>query len=538
MMLCICLFANAQATDLVIDCQTPGWLSSMIKYGDQQTVRNLKVTGYINETDLKFIGSLIQNQALNEVLDLSDVNIIGDYFKGSYWGISESSYLRTLHLPHTLKEVEYCFPGEDRVSYLEIDTLFFNCNQKYIEAKTFVGGQFVQNLPRNIIVSDKTDSIPDWAFLEKGGIEYVQLSSRTKYIGNNAFPIAKCRVNSMDLKDLEYLGIQAFFFSPDTITVPEKIEEYNLFSFGHTDGQHIFIGENVKTVNGSKLEGGAKPVNSYTTAKIIFHMSNTTPPVLVNYKGLNEDTNLSSSTIYVPKGTREAYKKANYWGNATIIELNPIESMTLIENSIKLKKEEQAKLSVSISPVDADDQTVIWTSSDESVAIVDAYGNVTALKAGEAWIEAASKANPEIKDKCKVTVLQPATGISLNMPKCTLTEIGESTELEATVSPEDASNKNVKWKSTDENVCIVANGTVVAVGNGVCVIIATSEDGGYMATCKVTVNIFDSVKCVNGAKAVTIESISDAAGRRINTLQRGINILRMSDGTTKKVLIK
>lgn len=76
MMLCFCLFANAQATDLVIDCQTPGWLSSMIKYGDQQTVRNLKVTGYVNYLDLKFIGSLVNDQNLDGTVDLSESNIV------------------------------------------------------------------------------------------------------------------------------------------------------------------------------------------------------------------------------------------------------------------------------------------------------------------------------------------------------------------------------------------------------------------------------------------------------------------------------
>lgn len=348
-----------------------------------------------------------------------------------------------------------------------------------------------------------------------------------------------CVVNFNDLENLRYLGNYAFPFSPDTIIVPKSLEnKFYIFSFRHGDGQHIFMDENVKVVDAQAIASGGAYKPSYIKQKIYFHINKTTPPSLVNYQGRNEDTNLSSSTIYVPKGAREAYKKADYWGNATIIELNPIESMTLNENSIKLKKEEQAKLSVSISPVDADDQTVIWTSSDESVAIVDANGNVSALKAGEAWIEVVSKANPEIRDACKVTVLQPATGISLNLQKCTLTEIGESTELEATVSPEDASNKNVKWKSTDESVCIVASGTVVAVGSGVCVIIATTEDGNYLATCTVTVNIYDSVKGVKDAEAITIESISDAAGRRITTLQRGVNILRMSDGTTRKVMVK
>ena len=78
MLLGSCLTMLAQATSLVVDNQTPGWLSSKINYGDQATVRNLKVTGYINATDLKFIGTLIQNRSLDGRLDLSDANVVSE----------------------------------------------------------------------------------------------------------------------------------------------------------------------------------------------------------------------------------------------------------------------------------------------------------------------------------------------------------------------------------------------------------------------------------------------------------------------------
>ena len=55
LVLCGCLNALSQATSLTVDCQTPGWLSSMIDYADQQTLENIKVTGYINGTDIIFI---------------------------------------------------------------------------------------------------------------------------------------------------------------------------------------------------------------------------------------------------------------------------------------------------------------------------------------------------------------------------------------------------------------------------------------------------------------------------------------------------
>gem|GEM_PF-4666651 len=65
--------------------------------------------------------------------------------------------------------------------------------------------------------------------------------------------------------------------------------------------------------------------------------------------------------------------------------------------------------------------------------------------------------------------------------------IGTSTQLVATIEPADAVNQQVKWASSNESVCIVANGNVVAVGYGTSIVIATTVDGSYMATCKVTV---------------------------------------------------
>lgn len=71
----VSITSSAQQTKLVIDNQTPGWLSSKISYGDQQTVEDLKITGYLNGTDFKFLADLHDNQKL-KILDLSDANIV------------------------------------------------------------------------------------------------------------------------------------------------------------------------------------------------------------------------------------------------------------------------------------------------------------------------------------------------------------------------------------------------------------------------------------------------------------------------------
>ena len=69
-------FANGQETSLTIDNQIPGWLSSKIEYANQQTLRNIKITGYINGTDIKFLRELNLNRNLRGIIDLEDANIL------------------------------------------------------------------------------------------------------------------------------------------------------------------------------------------------------------------------------------------------------------------------------------------------------------------------------------------------------------------------------------------------------------------------------------------------------------------------------
>ena len=325
----VCINAFPQATDLVVDCQTPGWLSSKINYGDQQTVRNLKVTGYINATDLHFIGELVSEHNLRDKIDLSEVNVVNNSLTNNCFGISKYSdiTLKCLSLPKTVDKLDAILPydvySNGTKLALHIDTLYFNCNVDYIDAKMFGNYQF-DEMPHNIIIGENVISVPDYAFFEKKGIQSVRLPIGMEYIGNQAFfqtNEALEEVNFNDLKNLKFLGLGAFpEYQPDTIIVPKSLDNpFYLFAMSHKDEQHIFIDNNINTVSGYAIGPGGKWVTSYTTAKLLFHINNMTPPSIENFKGSYSDTNLSTSIVYVPKGSKQAYLESD-WGKATIIE--------------------------------------------------------------------------------------------------------------------------------------------------------------------------------------------------------------------------
>ena len=129
------------------------------------------------------------------------------------------------------------------------------------------------------------------------------------------------------------------------------------------------------------------------------------------------------------------------------------------------------------------------------------------------------------------------TGIALNHSSLQFEHIGETANLEATVLPENAANKKVNWTSSNPSVCIVSNGMVVAVGMGTSVVIATTEDGGFMAVCVVTVTSATGISSVEQNDGMTFQ-IYDINGMRRKQFQKGINIIQFKDGSKRKVLIK
>lgn len=164
----------------------------------------------------------------------------------------------------------------------------------------------------------------------------------------------------------------------------------------------------------------------------------------------------------------------------------PIDTgIEITEEEIGLAVGETKQLNAKVLPENAVDRSVVWSSSDTSVAVVNEDGYVTGMKEGTAVITAESAHG--YKDSCIVNVSPGPSSVQLSLSKMAIVA-GESKQLFATVYPINASDRSVKWRTSDGAVATVdANGNVRGVGPGTAIITAITCNG-YTARCSVTVN--------------------------------------------------
>ena len=162
-----------------------------------------------------------------------------------------------------------------------------------------------------------------------------------------------------------------------------------------------------------------------------------------------------------------------------------VSGISLNKSEISMHVDETEILTATITPANATDTSVLWESSNATIATVTG-GKITALRVGSATITATANDGGEIAT-CQVTVYPiPVESVSLNESKITLYE-GNVFTLTATISPANATNTNVTWKSSNAAVVKVENGKITAVGSGIATITVTTNDGGKTATCAVEV---------------------------------------------------
>ena len=207
-----------------------------------------------------------------------------------------------------------------------------------------------------------------------------------------------------------------------------------------------------------------------------------------------------SSTMVIPVEAKAAPKAKKIVLNVTKKTMNVGQTTTL-----KVKK---------VSPSNAS-KSVKYSTSKKSVATVDSKGKIKAKAAGTATITVTSKSNSKVKATCKVTVKQPVKEIRISKSVLAVQK-GKTVNIKATVKPKNASNKKLKYKTSNKKIATVnSKGKVKAIKNGTVTITVTAADGSKKkATCKVGVytakikkaTVSPSKKTLNVGKTVTLKT--------------------------------
>lgn len=210
-------------------------------------------------------------------------------------------------------------------------------------------------------------------------------------------------------------------------------------------------------------------------------------------------------------------------------EVTRVTSVGLNKSTMSKNVGESEQLTATVLPSDATNKTLSWTSSNSSVASVDQDGTVHALRAGTATITASATDGSGKYATCTVTVTGTTvsvTGVTLNTNALSLNVGGEGT-LTATVTPSNATNKAVTWSSSNTSVATVSStGKVTAVAAGSATITVTTSDGGYTATCSVTVT--QSTAGSMSAANVVVKSIASSASSELTVANMDTSTLQAS----------
>lgn len=212
----------------------------------------------------------------------------------------------------------------------------------------------------------------------------------------------------------------------------------------------------------------------------------------------------------------------------SIISVTPVTGVSLNKSSLSLDVNNTSQLTATVSPSNATNKSVSWTSSDNSVATVSSSGLVTAVGAGTTTITVTTSSGGYTAT-CKVTVTTPVTGLALNTTSTSIhySSISNITKtIVATITPSDASNKKVTWSSSNTDIVTVTQGGVIhgeALGTATITCKSVSNPS-VSATC--TVTVLPTITISPSSATLTVGETKQLA---VSTMPSGITVHWVSD---------
>lgn len=394
--------------------------------------------------------------------------------------------------------------------------------------KSFEFGDLVQHIPanlcynmnslRNIEIPNSVTSIGDYAFWGCAYLTSVVIPDNVVSIGEGAFYSCLAMQSLTIGKSVETIQDMAFYCIDNLseinclANIPPSIEENTFDDYSYNAKLYIpkesykdYFNHPIWSKFNIVVEIEKFELDPCEAVTHIGDEIQITPIIIpeivtdlsVTWTSSNEsvatvDTNGLVTAIAVGEAiiTATTIDSSNLSATCKVTVMPTLaESITLDKTEISLEATQTATLVATILPELATNKAATWTSSDKAVATVDENGLVTAIAVGETTITATTVDGSNLSASCKVTVIPTlVTSIEVTPTEYEGVE-GSEFQLTAIILPENATNKNVNWSSSDEAIANVSeDGLVKVLKEGNAVITASTTDGSNLtATCKITV---------------------------------------------------
>ena len=430
---------------------------------------------------------------------------------------------------------EYAF-GECGFSHITLPESLAN-----IQAGAFINNEHLQE----ITLPERLQGLGSAAFENNSKLESVTFHTaiETMTIGNNAFnqcPILN-KVYITNMKSFAQTNFNNAKANPANTS-------QHIYDANGKEIINVVLPMGTKYVNNNAFNGCAfiesiempatmDHVNDdifvgCTALKDVYCYAEEVPEFIGVNNPANMDDVFQQATLHVIYGNEEAYKADAWWKrfykiegcNAPSDADKKVTSITISQTEATLKPNDTMQLEATVYPTDAANKKILWTSSNEDIAIVTDEGFVLAITEGEADIIAEASDGTGIKAMCHLTVenekkpVVPIVEIKFEESPVTIV-LGESKKLNVLFNPVNASNKTLQWKSVNSDVASVdKDGNVLGVSAGKSIIQAKTTDGSNLTiNCVVTVipstgisNItMGEVKLIVNNRHLKVEGLAD-----------------------------
>ena len=408
----------------------------------------------------------IGNYAFSDCTELKDVtlpNIRKNIVAGMFEGCTS---LEKIVLPETVTAIR--------------ESAFKNCTSlkdiTWSKAPEIIESYAFQNCSAltDVTIPDSVKSIGYGVFSDCSALSAVTLPGGVKELGGQLFNNCDALTTVTIPDSVTSIGKQAFYDCDalTTVKLGSGLTEIPASTFEHCDVlESLRIPRRVTTIGDNAFKDCVK-LTSITIPRSVTKISSNAfsyPKIL---------------TIYGVAGTyAETFAKEN--SIKFVDQQIKATAASLDKTELTINKGAAAQLNLSVTPENFTD-IVDWKSTDTNIVTVSDNGVVKAVGVGTATVKVTVG---DVSASCKVTVLQPVTGINLNKSSLTMDALG-TFQMTASVYPDSANDKRITWSSSDPAIASVdENGLVTALKKGTATITAAAMDGsGVKSTCKVTVS--------------------------------------------------